>query len=111
MCARVVVFALFFVAFSVSCGGGNPAQPAPVLTATLRGVVHIIPTGPPIAGVSVTVQGQTATTAADGSFSFSGLAIGATSVTLQKDGYARGDLQLTLTAGDNFFSLGMAPAQ
>ena len=90
-------------------GGGTPTQPAP--TATLRGLVHIIPTGPPISGVTVTVQGKTAVTPADGTFSFSGLTTGTTTVTLQKDGYTRGDLQVTLTAGDNFFSLGMAASQ
>jgi hypothetical protein len=102
-------FLLFLLTLAAGCGGGYGTSPAP--TATLRGVVHLIPTGPPIAGVSVTVQGKTLVTPADGTFTFSSLTTGTTAVTLMKDGYARGDLQVTLNAGDNFFSLGMAVAQ
>ena len=104
-CALVVAALCLVVACS---GNQNPSNPGP-LSAALRGIVHLIPTGPPIAGVSVTVQNKTAVTLADGSFSFSGLTVGETAVRLVKDGYVPGDLKLTLVAGDNFFSLGMAP--
>ena len=58
----------------------------------------------------VTVQDRTTMTGVDGTFRFSDLAVGDVSVALRKEGYAPGDLRLTLTAGENFFSLGMAPS-
>lgn len=98
------------IVLTMACGGNPraPAGPDPSPTATLRGVVHVIPTGPPIAGVTVTVQNRTTMTAADGMFGISDLATGETAVTLRKEGYAPGDIRLTLVAGDNVFSLGMA---
>lgn len=106
MLAAAVIGAVLLQA----CGGsGSPSAPAP--TATLRGVVHVIPTGPPIAGVTVTVHGTSVVTPADGTFTFSGLPTGATSVTLVKAGYVNGNLQVTLAAGDNFYSLGMSASQ
>jgi hypothetical protein len=101
---RVAAAAIVAVLIS-GCGGKAPTQPE---TATFRGVVHIIPTGPPIAGVTVTVQGKTAVTAADGTFTFTGLTTGQTNVTLAKEGFAPGAIQVTLNTGDNFFSLGMS---
>lgn len=100
------------VLFGIGCGDDprQPVGPDPLSTATLRGLVHVIPTGPPIAGVTVTVQARTTTTAGDGTFRFSDLAVGETAVTLRKEGYGPGDIRLTLVGGDNFFSLGMAPS-
>ena len=89
-----------------SDGGGTPTQPR---TATLRGVVHVIPTGPPIDGVTVTAQGKTVVTSAQGNFTITELSTGDVDVNLSRAGYVRTTLRVSLNAGDNFFSLGMSP--
>ena len=89
-----------------SDGGGTPTQPR---TAILRGVVHVIPTGPPIDGVTVTAQGKTVVTSAQGNFTITELSTGDVDVNLSRTGYVRTTLRVTLNAGDNFFSLGMSP--
>ena len=89
-----------------SDGGGTPTQPR---TATLRGVVHVIPTGPPIDGVTVTAQGKTVVTSAQGNFAITDLSTGDVDVNLSRAGYVRTTARVTLNAGDNFFSLGMSP--
>jgi len=103
-----IVACIMTVCAMTACGG-SPTQPGAATMATLRGAVHLIPTGPPIADVAVMVQGKSAVTAADGAFTLTGLAPGQTSVTLTRQGYQRADVQLTLVPGDNFFSLGIAP--
>jgi hypothetical protein len=93
---------------SMACGGdgGTPTQPR---TATLRGVVHAIPTGPPIDGVTVTAQGKTVVSSAQGNFTITELSTGDVDVNLSRIGYVPTTLRVTLSAGDNFFSLGMSP--
>jgi hypothetical protein len=101
--------ALFLVTglLAVGCGGGGtPTQPR---TATLRAVVHVIPTGPPIDGAVVTAQGKTVTTSAQGNFTITDLSTGDVDVALSRTGFVRTTVRVTLTAGDNFFSLGMSP--
>lgn len=95
---------------AASCGGGGDDSTGPHTnnSAQLRGVVHEIPTGPPIADATVSVQGKQALSASDGSFSLSELVAGETTVVLTKTGYTAQNLRLTLQRGDNFFSLGMA---
>lgn len=107
MMQRVIRLALTVVV-TASCGGGDePSGPAAEPIAQLRGVVHEIPTGPPISGATVGVQGKQALSAPDGSFTFADLVAGETTVRLEKAGYTTQGIQLTLRRGDNFFSLGM----
>ena len=94
-----------------SCGGGNDTvSPTPANIAQLRGVVHEIPTGPPISGATVNVQGKQALSGTDGTFTVPELVAGETTVRLERAGYTTQGIQLTLRRGDNFFSLGMAKA-
>ena len=102
-----LALAVWFLAVGCgSDGGGTPTQPR---TATLRGGVHLIPTGPPIEGVTVTAQGKAVVTSAQGNFTITELSTGDVDVNLSRSGYVRTTLRLTLNAGDNFFSLGMSP--
>ena len=103
-----LAFAIATWLLAVACGSdsGTPTQPR---TATLRGVVHVIPTGPPIDGVTVTAQGKTVVTSAQGNFTITELSTGDVDVNLSRTGYVRTTLRVTLNAGDNFFSLGMSP--
>lgn len=104
---RLVCFAGFCTLLLNGCGGGS--SPTAPVTALLNGNVHVIPTGPPIAEASVTLQGRTTITAANGNFTFSDLAPGTTSVVLSKTGFRTANLTITLVAGENFHSLGMEP--
>jgi hypothetical protein len=103
---RIAGLALAVLVAAAGCGK-RPTDPS-LPIAKLRGVVHVIPTGPNIGGVTVTVQGRSTITAADGSFTLTGLTPGETDVSLTRDGFHRGALRVTLVAGDNFFSLGMS---
>ena len=104
---RVIQLALG-VMLTASCGGGDDTSgPAAESFAQLRGVVHEIPTGPPISGATVSVQGKQALSGTDGAFTFADLIAGETTVRLEKAGYTTQGIQLTLRRGDNFFSLGM----
>lgn len=105
---RLILFLLVALPFALACGGGGGGSPSePSNTASLVGAVHAAPMGPGIPGTTVTTQGRTVVTAADGRFSISGLAPGATSVMLSAQGYRPATLQLTLAPGNNTFSLGM----
>lgn len=90
------------------CGGGG-SPTAPQGRALFRGVVHVVQTETPVAGVTVTVQNRTTMTATDGAFSISDLTPGSTNVALRKTGFLPGNLQLTLVEGTNDFSLGIVP--
>ncbi|HEX4951942.1 MAG TPA: carboxypeptidase-like regulatory domain-containing protein [Thermoanaerobaculia bacterium] len=99
---------LILSALTLACGGDGGSSPTdPPTTAILRGLVHTEPTGPPISGVEVRVQGRSAQTAADGTFRFEGLTPGMANTVLTKEGFEPLTAVLTLNSGDNFYSLGM----
>ena len=95
----------------LACNGGSPTAPS-FQRANLSGVVHEL--NPPvftrIPGATVTIQGQTATTNANGEFRFENLTPGATVLNLQKEGFRTRDQPLTLEPGNNTTSQEMLPA-
>jgi hypothetical protein len=99
------------LALVLACSGGSPTEPA-VQRASLSGVVHEL--NPPvftrIPGARVSIQGQTATTNANGEFRFENLTPGATVLNLQKEGFRTRDQPLTLEPGNNTTSQEMLPA-
>ncbi len=102
---------LAVMALSAACNDGSPTAPA-APRANLSGVVHEL--NPPaftrIPGARVAIQGQTATTNANGEFRFSNLTPGDTVLNLQKEGFRTRDQPLTLQAGENNTSQEMLPA-
>lgn len=57
-------------------------------------------TDTPIAGADVDLGGRSATTAADGTFSFNGVSVGNQQVVVTKDGYQDGGVFVTVLAGE-----------
>ena len=82
---------MFLATLVASCGGGGDDSTGPGTnnTAQLRGFVHEIPTGPRIPGATVTVQGKQALSDNDGTFTFSDLVAGETTVAPQRPGTPR----------------------
>lgn len=106
---RAALLLLFAI---VACSGGSsPTEPrAPV--ANLSGIVHELnpPTFTRIPGVRLTIQGQTTTSDANGTFRLTGLAAGDTVLTLEKEGFRTRNQPLTLKTGENTTSQEMLPA-
>ena len=75
--------------------------------AGLAGKVTDINTSLPLAGVTVSTSGKTATTAADGTYSITGLVIGNITVTFTKAGYAQETATKTIMAGANTLDMQM----
>jgi len=75
--------------------------------AGLSGRATDVNTGSALSGAMVSVDGKTASTAADGTYSISGLVTGATTVTSTKAGYADQTSSITLVAGANTLNIAM----
>ena len=75
--------------------------------AGLTGKVTDINTSLPLSGVTVATSGKTATTAADGTYSITGLVIGNITVTFTKSGYAQETATKTIVAGANTLDMQM----
>ena len=82
-----------------------------VAQARLTGTVRDT-TGAPIAGVEVSVQGTSRTATSDraGAFQLAGLAVGTTTVTLRRVGFAPQTSIMKLDAGDNSFGVAVLTA-
>ncbi len=90
-------------------GYDDCALDGPPVPAALSGAINIAGGGP-LAGVTVTVQGKTATTGAGGGYSFAELTAGAATVVISKDGYWSETRELTLVPGANSLNLSLVPA-
>lgn len=93
-CLAAVV--LLSVVFLSACGGGGGGGSAPPATYTISGVVS----GATATGVTINLTGAstaTATTATDGSYSFTGLANGNYTVTPSKTGYIFNPITLSVS--------------
>jgi hypothetical protein len=89
----------------VATVGGAPPTPG----TSLSGLVTDAASGAPIAGVTVSVQGQTGTTGADGRYSIGSLVNGAASLTAQHQGH-RNFTQSVTVAGATTLNISMTPA-
>ena len=82
---------------------------APTPGTSLAGLVTDASSGAPIAGVAVSVQGQNATTGADGRYSISSLTAGSASATAQHQGH-RNFTQTVTLSGATTLNIAMTPA-
>jgi hypothetical protein len=111
--ARLTVsFALLLAAVSCS-GGSSPSTPTPTPTPTpttsLTGTVTDAVSNAPVSGAKVAVQGQSATTGADGKYTITGLTNGATTVTSQHQGHLNFSQSVTLS-GATTTNIAMTPS-
>lgn len=91
--------------------GANTLNVALVATtprATLSGTVTF--NGNPVSGVTVSTQGLSVTTGSDGTYRFSDLTTGSTTVTAQKAGFQDARQALTLVTGNNTLDLALSAA-
>jgi|GEM_PF-5826516 len=72
-------------------------------TASLTGTVSSASGA--VSGATVSVQGKTATTASDGTYTITGLASGATTVAVSKTGFTTASQTTTLNTGSNTFNV------
>jgi dienelactone hydrolase len=100
-------FALWAVVLLLaSCGSGDPLETA--TTGDLAGSVRDATTANPVPGATVSVAGRQATTPADGSFAFGGLAVGAATLAASAAGYESSTQAITVAAGDNRIDIVLA---
>jgi hypothetical protein len=87
-------------------GGGSPTDPA---RAVLNGRIHIIGTDTGVAGATVTAQGRTTTTGANGTFVLDDLRPEPTDATIVRDSFLPLTVGLDLVVGPNDFSIAITP--
>jgi len=84
------------------CGGSSyhpPPRPMPSSVTELLGKVTDAESGKPVEGVKISVQGQMATTNADGEYFFSGLDPRRCVLTAAREGYLVHELPVVLEPG------------
>ncbi|HVT01831.1 MAG TPA: carboxypeptidase regulatory-like domain-containing protein [Thermoanaerobaculia bacterium] len=77
-------------------------------TALLSGTVAS--GGSAVAGVTITVRGQTAISGTDGTYLFTGLIPGSTTLTATKSGFQNFQTTVSLLSGANNFDIGLTPS-
>jgi len=82
----------------ISCSGDSTQPAAPSGTPGVSGVVTDVVAGSPISGVSVGIQGKTATTGSDGRYSITGLTAGTTALTAQHQGHVNFTQNVTIAS-------------
>jgi hypothetical protein len=101
---RTLAVALMTSMFAGACGDSS----GPSATASLSGVITA-PAGAVIAGASVKIGTATATTGADGRYSFENLPVGSVQMITSADGFESLSQSLNLIAGTNTRDVLLAP--
>lgn len=86
-----------------------PPPPPPPGYATLYGIVIDAISGKAVSGVSVTLDGYSATTKGAGDYTFANLTPGSYSITLLKEGYEMASRSITLAEGLNELNVALTP--
>lgn len=87
----------------------RPVRPAPATAAAVAGRITDSVSKAGVPDATVSVQGKSATTSADGSFAITNLTAGSATLTVQRYGYATLTHTLTIAAGTNRLELSVSP--
>ena len=108
MSIRTFAIALMTSLLAAACGESDPGGPTAIETATLTGIVRAA-SGAVIEGASVTIGSATATTGADGRFTFQNLPVGQTTIIASAPDFDPRSQTVTLTAGNNTRDVVLSP--